>query len=336
MTMKAILWTKYGPPDVLQLAEVAKPVPKANEVLVKIHATTVSAGDCELRRLKFNRFLALPLRLYVGLSRPTRIKILGQELAGEIESIGDQVTRFKPGDAVFGSSGFSLGTYAEYKCLPQVPNGIAGTLALKPINLSYEQAAAVPLGGLEALHALRKGKLRSGQNLLIIGAGGSIGTYAVQLARHFGAEVTGVDRTDKLDMLRSIGAQRVLDYTREDYTKSGETYDVILDVVGKSSFSGCIRSLKENGRYLISNPDLWQMMRGRLTSLTGSKKVLFETASPRVEDLDFLKDLLEAGSIRPIIDRSYPLDQAAEAHRYVEGGHKKGNVVISLELLSES
>lgn len=324
--MKAIVWTKYGPPDVLQLKEVEKPTPKDNEVLIKIYAATVTAGDCELRSLKFPLFLSLPIRLYAGLRRPTRITIIGQELAGEIEAVGKEVTLFKEGDQVFGATGLGFGAYAEYKCLPGVPE--AGVLAIKPANMTYAEAAAVPTGGLEALHFLREANIQSGQKVLINGAGGSIGTFAVQLAKHYGAEVTGVDSTGKLDMLHMIGADHVIDYTHEDFAKSGDTYDVILDVVGKSSFSRSIRSLKQNGRYLIANPGLSQMVRGLWTSMTSSKKVIIGAASQKSEDLIILKELIEAGKIKPVIDRYYPLEQIVEAHRYVETGHKKGNVVI--------
>ena len=329
--MKAIVYTKYGPPDVLQLKEVEKPTPKDNEVLIRIYATTVTAGDCELRRLKFPIWLWLPMRIYVGLRKPKRITILGQELAGEIESVGKDVKLFKIGDQVFGTTGFGMGTYAEYKCLPEEPKEMEGLLAIKPANMTYEEAAAVPTGGLNALHFLRKGNIQSGQKVLINGAGGSIGTFAVQLAKSFGAEVTGVDSTRKLDMLRSIGADQVIDYTQEDFTKSGQTYDVIFDVVGKSSFSRSVRSLKQNGRYLLANPGLSQMVRGLWTSIRSSKKVIFGAASQKTEDLIFLKELIEAGKIKSVIDRRYPLEQIPEAHRYVDKGHKKGNVVISVE-----
>jgi NADPH:quinone reductase-like Zn-dependent oxidoreductase len=326
--MKAIVWTKYGSPDGLQLKEVEKPTPKANEVLIRIHATTVTAGDCEMRSLQFPFWLWLPIRLYVGLTRPGRIRILGQELAGEIEAVGKNVKRFAEGDQVFATTGFGLGAYAEYICRPEEPE--EGVLATKPVNMTYEQAASVPTGGLEALHFLRKANIQSGQKILINGAGGSIGTIAVQLAKHFGAEVTGVDSTGKLDMLRSIGADQVVDYTQEDFTQSGQTYDVIFDVVGKSSFSGSMRALKENGYYLIANPQLSKMIRGRWASRNSGKKVVLETTNQKTEDLIYLKELVEAGTIKSVIDRYYPLEQMAEAHQYVETGQKIGNVVINV------
>jgi 2-desacetyl-2-hydroxyethyl bacteriochlorophyllide A dehydrogenase len=328
--MKAILWTKYGPPDVLTLQEVDKPIPKDNEVLIKIVATTVTAGDCELRSLKLPLYFSLPMRMFIGFRKPTRITIPGMELAGEIESVGKNVTRFKPGDPVFGTSGFMMGTYAEYICLPAEPDGMEGVLAIKPVNLTYEEAAAVPVGGLEALHFLRNGNIQPTERVLINGAGGSIGTIAVQLAKYYGAVVTAVDSTGKLDMLRSIGADQVIDYTQQDFTQSGETYDVIFDVAGKSSFSGSLRSLKQHGRYLLANPGLSDRIRGRLTSMISSKKVIVGAASHKVEDFTFLKELIETGKIKPVVDRRYPLEQIVEAHRYVETGQKKGNVVITV------
>jgi NADPH:quinone reductase-like Zn-dependent oxidoreductase len=326
--VKAIVWTKYGSPDGLQLKEVEKPTPEDHEVLIRVHATTVTAGDCEMRRLDFPLALRLPMRLYVGLTRPKRVTILGQELAGEIESVGKDVRQFNPGDQVFAAIGFGFGAYAEYKCLPETSE--MDVLATKPVNLSYEEAAAVPVGGLNALHFLRQANLRSGQKLLINGAGGSIGTIAIQLARSYGVNVTAVDSTTKLDMLRSIGADQVVDYTRQDFTKSGETYDAIFDVVGEASFSGCMRSLKENGIYLLGNPAMSKTVRGRWISMTSNKQVFAGTASYRMEDLVFLTDLIEAGKIKPVIDRCFPLEKMAEAHRYVEKGHKKGNVVVTL------
>jgi NADPH:quinone reductase-like Zn-dependent oxidoreductase len=336
MLMKAIVWTEYGPPDVLQLMEVETPTPRDNEVLIRIHATTATAGDCEQRSLNLPIWYRLPMRAYVGLRRPERITILGMDLAGEIESVGKEVILFKEGDQVFGSSGLAFGANAEYICLPEEPE--EGALAIKPANMTYEEAAAVPAGGLEALCFLRQGNVQNGQKILVNGAGGTIGPFAVQLAKYFGAEVTGVDSTGKLDMLRSIGADQVIDYTQTDFTKSGETYDLILDLVGRSSFSGSIGSLRQDGRYLIANPGLSQMMRGRWTSMTSSlpgrqtgKKVVFGAAYPKTEDLVFLKELIEAGKIRAVIDRRYPLRQTAEAHRYVETGQKTGNVVITVE-----
>ncbi|MHA2427407.1 MAG: NAD(P)-dependent alcohol dehydrogenase [Candidatus Hermodarchaeia archaeon] len=328
--MKAIVWTEYGSPEVLQFTEVETPTPQDNEVLIRIYATTVTAGDCEQRSLKLPFWLAFPMRAYVGLIKPTRITILGMELAGEIEAVGNDVTRFRDGDQVFAATGFArMGTYAEYICLSEDPED--GALALKPATMTYEEAAAVPVGGLEALHFLRQVAIQSGQKVLINGAGGTIGTFAVQLAKYFGAEVTGVDSMGKLDMLRSIGADQVIDYTRKDFTDSGETYDVILDVVGKSSFSGSIRLLKQNGRYLLANPGLSQRVRGRWTSRTSSKKVIFGTAHLKTEDLLFLKELIEAGKLTSVIDRCYPLEQIVEAHRYVETGQKQGHVVITVD-----
>jgi NADPH:quinone reductase-like Zn-dependent oxidoreductase len=330
--MKAIIWTKYGPPDVLELREIEKPTPKDNEVLIRIHATTVTAGDCEQRRMQTAMRYRIPMRMYVGFKRPKRITILGMELAGEIESVGKDVERFKEGEQVFAATGFvGMGACAEYICLPEEPEG--GALSTKPSTMTYVEASAVPMGGLEALCFLKQGDIRNRQKVLINGAGGTVGPFAVQLAKYFGAEVTGVDSTEKLEMLRSIGADRVIDYTREDFTKSGETYDLILDVVGRSSFSGSIRSLEQNGCYLIANPRL--MVRWRSAFRTGGKKVMFGAAHPRTEDLVFLKQLIEEGKLRSVIGRRYPLEQAAEAHRYVETGHKTGQVVIKVQQRSK-
>jgi NADPH:quinone reductase-like Zn-dependent oxidoreductase len=329
--MKAIVWTKYGPPNVLELREVEKPTPKDNEVLIRIHATTVTAGDCELRSLKFPIYLSLPIRLWRGFLKPRENSILGTELAGEIEAVGKDVNRFKEGDQVFGSAGMDIGTNAEYICLPEEPGEMEGGVAIKPANMTYEEAATVPFGGRDALHFLRKGNIKSGHKILINGAGGSIGTFAVQLAKHFGAEVTAVDSTEKLDMLLSIGADQVIDYTQEDFTKSGEVYDVIFDVVGTISFSRCEGSISKNGTYLLANPLGSQMVLGPLTRMTSSKKVIMQTASPTTQELIFLRELVEAGKIKSVIDRSYPLEQIAAAHSFVEKGGKKGNVVITVE-----
>jgi NADPH:quinone reductase-like Zn-dependent oxidoreductase len=327
--MKAVVWTKFGPPDVLQLQEVAKPLPKDNELLIRIHATTVTVGDCEMRRLEYPLIMGLVVRMIVGFRKPTRITILGMELAGEVEEVGKEVTKFKEGDHVFAATGLlGTGACAEYICLPEKPED--GAIALKPANMSFEEAAAVPVGGLEALSLLRQGNIQPEQEVLINGAGGTIGPYAIQLAKHWGAEVTAVDSTRKLDALRSMGADHVIDYTQEDFTRRGETYDVIFDVVGRSSYSGCIRSLKEKGFYLITYPKLGRSIRGRWTSMRGNKKVVGGTATDSTEDLSFLRELIEAGMMKSVIDRCYPLEQTADAHRYVETGEKIGSVVINV------
>jgi NADPH:quinone reductase-like Zn-dependent oxidoreductase len=306
--MKAVVCTKYGSPDVLQLQDVPKPAPKDDEVLIKIHATTVTSGDVAMRSLKLpTPAWQMPFaRLYLGIRKPKR-SILGMELAGEIEAVGKNVTRFKPGDSVFAST-FSadFGAHAEYKCLPE-----DGMLAIKPSNMSYQEAAPVPGGGMTALLVLRKANIQPGQKVLIYGASGSVGTYAIQLARHLGAEVAGVCSAANLEMVRALGANQVIDYTREDFTQLGTQYDVIFDAVGKIPASHGKKALKPNGVYL-----------NVLTSSNGIKL--------KPEDLNFLKELIEAGQLKTAIDRCYPLEQTAEAHRYVEKGHKKGNVIITV------
>jgi NADPH:quinone reductase-like Zn-dependent oxidoreductase len=326
--MKAIIWTNYGPPEVLQAAEIESPVPKDNEVLIKIFASTVTAGDCEMRSLKFPFLLRFPMRLYNGFRKPKKTTILGQEFAGRIESVGKAVSKFKAGDQVFGATSFKMGAYAEYMCFPENPK--EEVLAHKPVNMSFEEAASVPTGGLEALHFLNKGNIEHGKHVLINGSGGSIGTFGVQIAKHFGAEVTAVDSGAKLEMLRSLGADHVIDYTQTDFTKNGLNYDIIFDVVGKSPFSRSIRSLKKNGIFLLANPRFSLMFRGLWTNLTSNKKVISWTSGRNIEDLLFLKELAEEGKIKSVIDRTFPLEKTAEAHHYVETGQKKGNVIIAI------
>ena len=328
--MKAIVWTKYGSPDGLKMQEVEKPAPKDTEVLIKIYATSVSTPDSELRQLKAPPLFALLIRFYLGLIRPLRITILGSEFAGEVVAVGKDVTHFQLGEQVFGYTGLRLGTYAEYLCLPEKPSGLGGVMAPKPVNLSYEEAAAVPFGALEALHALKKVNPQPGQQILIVGAGGAIGTYAVQIARHYGAEVTGVDKPGKLEMLRALGARQVIDYTREDFTQNGHKYDVILDTISKSPFFGSLKSLNENGAYLNANSGLLGGLWLRLFARKSSKRVMMWSAGYTIKNLLEVKALIETGTIKPIIDRRYSFEQVVEAHRYVDTGQKKGAVVVTV------
>ena len=329
--MKAIVWTKYGSSDSLQPGQIETPTPKDNEVLIKIHAAAVSRADTEFRRLAIPFPFSLPIRFYLGVFKPTRIKILGTEFAGEIVSIGRDVTQYQTGDQVYGYTGLGMGTYAQYICLGEKPSALASVISKRPTNIPYEEAATVPFGGLEALHSLDRVDVRRGQKVLIVGAGGSIGTYSVQLAKHYGAEATGVDSGGKLDMLRSIGADHVIDYKREDYTQNGQKYDVILDTIGGSPFAGSVRSLNKNGTYLNVNPKLHHRLQMGWMKGKSNKKLLSWEAGYTTKNLLRLKELIEAGAIKPVIDRVYPLEQVAKAHRYVETDEKKGNVVIVIE-----
>lgn len=323
--MKAIVYTKYGPPEVLQLKEVEKPTPKENEILVKIKATTVTVADIRSRKFSVPPAFWLPARITLGFKQPKK-EILGMELAGEVESVGKEVKRFKEGDQVFAASLVGFGAYAEYKCLSE-----DGPVTLKPSNITYEEAAAIPIGARTALYFLGKANIQSGQKILVYGASGSVGSYAVQIAKYFGANVTGVCSTTNLEMVKSMGADKVIDYTADDFSRTDETYDVIFEAVNKSSFSDCMKLLKKDGTYinvtepLPSVPMLW-------TKLTSSRKLLLSRNSPETsEALNFLKELVELGKLKVVIDRSYALEEIVEAHRYVEKGHKKGNVVITLE-----
>jgi NADPH:quinone reductase-like Zn-dependent oxidoreductase len=328
--MKAIVYTEYGSPDVLKLSEVAKPSPKDQEILIKVYATSVKIGDIWARNIKAispGQFsMSFPFwlltRLMFGVNKPKK-NILGAEFAGEVEGLGNKVTRFKTGDPVFGYRGPAFGANAEYLCMAE--NGL---VALKPVNMTFAEAATVPYGAMTALNLLRKVNLQPGQKILINGASGGIGSAAVQLANHYGAEVTGVCGTPRVTMVKALGASLVIDYSKEDFTQNGQSYDVIFDVLGKSSFSRCKQSLTANGIYLLASfktPQLWQML---TTSMRGGQKVICALSTETAADLRYIKELVEAGKIKTIIDQRFPLEQTAEAHRYMEAGQRVGNVVI--------
>lgn len=319
--MKAAICTRYGPPEVLQIREVSKPTPKENEILIKVHATTVTAGDTRVRSFTWAPWFRLPARFFYGFSKPRR-DIPGNELSGIVEAVGNTITRFNVGDEIFGIVWDVRlgGASAEYICMPE------NEVAIKPSIMSFEEAASVPIGGLTALVLLRNGKIQTGQKILVFGASGSVGTFAVQLAKYFGAEVTGVCSGANIELVKALGADKVIDYTKEDFTKNGETYDIIFDAVIKTAFSKCRRSLTANGRFVTVD---WPLLLALWTSRFSRRKVVMGFPS-KIEDLVFLGELIEAGDLQTVIDKTYPLEEIAEANRHVDGGHKRGNVAISI------
>jgi NADPH:quinone reductase-like Zn-dependent oxidoreductase len=323
--MRAAVYREYGSPDVIRIEDIEKPTPKDHQVLVRVRAATVGTWDAEARSFSFPLWFWLPLRIAMGIRKP-RWPVLGQELAGEVEAVGKDVTSFKPGDDIFASVGIGFGAHAEYACLSS-----KRAIAHMPGNMSYAEAASIPTGGDNALHFLRLAKVQPGERVLVNGAAGNIGVMAIQIAKHYGAEVTAVDSAEKLDVLRDLGADHVIDYTKDDYTRAGKTYDVIFDLVPKSSYSGAIAALNPKGRYIVANPLFRSLLRARFTNWTSDKKVLTQFAAAKPKDLVILKELAEAGEIRAAIDRRYPLEKAAEAHAYVDGGRRKGTVVLTME-----
>lgn len=321
--MRAIVYRKYGSPDELKLLELPKPEPMDDEVRIKIHATTVTMGDCEMRAFRMPAIVWLPVRFMFGLFRPKH-KVLGQELSGVVDAVGKDVTNFSIGDEVFAPTQMKLGAYAEYICLPS-----DHAIAHKPKNMSFEEAATLPTGGLNALYFLRKANIKKGDHVLIVGAAGSIGTYAIQLAKHYGAEVTAVDKTFKLDVLRKLGADHVIDYTKEDFTQNKDTYDVIFDIVCKNKVKDCLASMKEGGRLLAANIE-WSRLIRSVRKLDGGKRIITGVADYNVKDAERLKTLVEEGVLRSVIDKRYPLHKMPDAHRYVDKDLKTGNVVINI------
>ncbi len=323
--MKAIVYMEYGSADVLRLEEIAKPTPNDTEILIRVRAAEVTKADCELRSFSFQvKWFWLPLRLVLGITRPRR-QVLGGYFSGEVEAVGKDVSKLEVGDQVFGSAGLRMGAYGEYVCLPA-----EYTISAKPSNMSFEEAASVPLGGLNAIHFLRMARVQKGEKVLINGAGGSIGTFGVQIAKDMGAEVTAVDSGIKQNMLRRIGADHFLDYTKEDFTKSGQRYDVIFDMVARSSYSGCVAALTPKGRYVMANPRLSDMLRSAVTSVFTDKKAIFAFAGETEEELLAFKEMIEDGKINSTVDRVYLMERVAEAHRRVETEQRLGSVVISL------
>lgn len=331
--MKAIIYTEFGPPDVLELAEVPTPSPRDSDVLIRVHAASVAYGDLLARDFRhvtaseFNMPLPLlfPMRLVFGVRKP-RVNILGSEFAGEVAAVGRAVTRFKPGDAVMGYLGQRMGAYAEYVCMPE-----DGLLAIKPANMTWAEAAAVPYGAVMATSLLQRAHIQSGHKVLINGASGGIGSAAVQLAKHYGAAVTGVCGTPRVETVRALGADHIIDYTREDFTRNGETYDLIVDILGKRSYAECKNSLTPDGIYLLASFKTRALLQMLGTKVAGGKKVICAMASERVESLDLARDLVEAGQFKTVVDRCFALDQVAEAHRYAESGGRQGAVVITMD-----
>lgn len=325
-SLKAITYSTYGPPDVLQLKEVKKPIPKDDEVLIKVRAAEATKSDCEMRSFKYSvKWFWVPLRIAFGISKPRR-QILGGYFSGEVEAVGKDVARFTPGDQVYGTSQLKLGAYGEYVALPA-----HYAIVAKPRNMSFAEAAAVPLGGLNALHFMRRANIQPGEQVLINGAGGSIGAHAVQIAKAMGAEVTAVDQSIKEDLVRRVGADHFVDYLQEDFTDQGRSYDVIFDMVPGSDYTACIKLLNPNGRYLLGNPRFSAMLRSVLTPRFSDKKVWFAFARENDEGLLALKEMIEAGDIKPVVDRVVPMDQAADAHRLVETEQRRGAIVIAIQ-----
>ena len=322
--MKAVIWTRYGPPEVLQIQEVEKPAPKENEVLIKVHAITVETGDCELRRYRLHNWFYMLFRPYFGLFRPRLVKTLGQQLSGEIEALGSGVTKFKIGDAIFAGVE-RMGATAEYICLPE-----NSAIVIKPNEISFEEAAAVTVGGINALHFLKKASIQPGQKVLIYGSSGAIGTFAVQLAKHMGAEVTAVCSSGKIELVKSLGADHIIDYTRQKLSDTHQHFDVVFDTIGKSPYAESLSVLKPGGIYLLANPTLRQQLRSYWTQLTSGKRTTCRLAQNSAEDLNYLKQLIEQDKLKVVVDRCYPMEKIVEAHRYVEQGHKNGNVVVTI------
>ncbi len=319
VTMKAAVYSQYGLPEVLQVKQVEKPKPNKNEILLRIKATAVNSGDWRLRKAD-----PFAVRFIFGLLKP-KINILGSVFSGEVERVGEDVTQFKVGDFVFGHTDMSFGSYAEYKSLPE-----SGSVALKPANITHQEAAVIPFGGVTALHFIKKADLKPGQKVLVVGASGAVGSAAVQLAKAFGADVTGVCSTANIELVKSIGADKVIDYTKENFTQNGETYDVIFDAVKAISVSRSLKSLHKNGVMILSAAGMSEMLQGLWISMTNSKKVLTGVIRHTAADILFLKRLVEADKFKPVIDRTFSLERIAEAHAYVEKGHKKGNVAIEM------